>query len=123
PAALASALAEASDEILLRTAGSAAGSGTTVSGLAVVEHDGAPACLVFNIGDSRVYRWRAGVLIQITTDHSYVQELVDAGRLPAELAEEHPDANIITRALGFGEVPPHDSWLLRPAAGDRYLAC
>ena len=123
PDELAQAFAEASDEILLKTAGTAHGSGTTVSGLAVVEHEGAPALLVFNIGDSRVYRWRDGVLVQITVDHSYVQELVDAGRLQAELAEHHPDANIITRALGFGEVPPHDSWLLRPAAGDRYLAC
>lgn len=120
---VAEAFVAASDDILLRTAGTAYGSGTTVSGLAVIEHDGVPALLVFNLGDSRVYRWRAGRLLQITVDHSYVQELVDSGQLQAELAESHPDANIITRALGFGEVPPHDSWIVVPSPGDRFLAC
>lgn len=123
PEDIGAALVAASDDILLRTAGTAHGSGTTVSGVAVIAHEGHPALIVFNIGDSRVYRLRAGELVQVTVDHSYVQELVDAGRLDAELAEFHPDANIITRALGFGEVPPHDSWIATPERGDRFLAC
>jgi len=123
PAEIVRAFAEASDEILLGSAGTASGSGTTVSGFAVVARGGRAMLFVFNIGDSRVYRWRGGELTQLTVDHSYVQELVDAGQLPAELAELHPDANIITRALGFGEVPPHDSWFVEPATGDRYLVC
>ena len=123
PSEIAKALVRAADDIAQRTAGAAFGSGTTVSGLAVIEHHGVPALFVFNIGDSRVYRWRDGELRQITVDHSYVQELVDTGQLDAAAAEDHPDANIITRALGFGDVAPHDSWIVLPLPGDRYLAC
>lgn len=53
------------------------------------------------IGDSRAYLYREGVgLKQISRDHSYVQELVDSGQLPAELAFDHPNGNIVTRSLG-----------------------
>jgi len=123
PRDLEDAFLRASDDITLRTAGAAYGSGTTVAGIAVVEADHVPALLVFNIGDSRVYRLRDGALRQLTVDHSYVQELVDAGELAAEEMEYHPEANVITRALGFGEAPPHDSWLLHPKARDRFLVC
>jgi len=123
PRDLEDAFLRASDDITLRTAGAAFGSGTTVTGIAVVESDRIPSFLVFNIGDSRVYRFREGELQQITVDHSYVQELVDAGELRPEEMELHPDANVITRALGFGEVPPYDSWLLHPEARDRFLIC
>ena len=123
PKDLEDAFLRACDDITLQTAGAAHGSGTTVTGIAVVESDRVPALLVFNIGDSRVYRLRDGQLRQLTVDHSYVQELVDAGELAAEEMEYHPDANVITRALGFGEAPPHDSWLLHPEPGDRFLVC
>ncbi|GHT33400.1 protein-serine/threonine phosphatase [Bacteroidia bacterium] len=52
-------------------------------------------------GDSRLYHFNSlSGLVQLTTDHSYVQELVDAGKLSPELAFDHPDSNIITRSLG-----------------------
>ncbi len=123
PAELADAFLRTVDDITLQTAGAPFGSGTTVTGIAVVEADRVPALLVFNIGDSRVYRYRGLQLEQLTIDHSYVQELVDAGQLRPEEMEFHPDANVITRALGFGETPPHDTWLIHPTAGERYLIC
>lgn len=51
-------------------------------------------------GDSRAYLYRDGKLVQLTHDHSYVQELVDCGTITQEQAEHHPQKNIITRALG-----------------------
>lgn len=116
-------LVAASAEILKASRGALHGSGTTVTGIAVVEHERVPALQVFNLGDSRVYAFRDHELEQLTKDHSYVQELVDSGQITAEQAEVHPDANIITRALGFGELPEVDRWLLHPVAGTRFLIC
>jgi len=123
PTDIDSALIAASREIAEVSINSDHGSGTTVSGMGVVARKGVPALEVFNVGDSRVYRLREGVLTQITVDHSFVQDLVDAGRIRPEDAEFHPDANVITRALGFGEAPPVDHWSVHPAAGTRFLAC
>jgi len=53
-----------------------------------------------HVGDSRCYLWSGGRLTQLTHDHSYVQELVDNGRITAVEAEHHPRKNVITRALG-----------------------
>ena len=55
-------------------------------------------------GDSRLYRWRDGELLQLTKDHSAVQELVDAGRLTAAEATRHPGSHIVTRAIGGGRL-------------------
>jgi protein phosphatase len=117
------ALVLASEDIASATRGVAFGSGTTVTGIAVVEHDGLPSLQVFNLGDSRVYRFFDHDLEQVTIDHSYVQDLVDSGQITADEAETHPDANIITRALGFGEVPEIDRWIVHPAVGTRFLVC
>ena len=92
--------------------------GSTVVGLVADPHQ----FTCFWAGDSRAYCSRDGVIVQLTRDHSLVQELVDAGMLSAEEADEHPNANIITRAVGAenilrvdtvnGEVHPGDTFLL-----------
>lgn len=79
------------------------GMGTTASVLALLPR----RYLIGQVGDSRVYLLRGGVLTQITKDHSYVQEQVDAGRLTPEEARVHPYANVITRCVGSsGDVVP-----------------
>ena len=99
------------------------GTGTTVSGIALGELNGSAQWIVFNIGDSRVYQLTSGVLEQVTTDHSVVQELVDAGRITREEAEVHPHSNVITRAVGFHEAPIPDYRILPVQPGMRLLIC
>ncbi len=76
------------------------GMGTTVVGVAVADNGDAPSAVVFHVGDSRCYRLCNGVMKQLTSDHSHVEELVQAGRITAEEAATHPLRNVITRALG-----------------------
>lgn len=100
-----------------------AGGGATVVGLAITEYDGAPYWLTFNIGDSRAYRSFHGELVQISVDHSYVQELVEAGELEREEMRRHPQRNVITRAVGLvGDGEP-DCWLVPVRQGERLLLC
>jgi serine/threonine protein phosphatase PrpC len=94
-------------------------SGSTV--VALLAFDGHFACLW--AGDSRLYRLREGLLAQLTTDHSLVQEMVAAGTLSPEAARGHPQANRITRALGAGKRLELDAIQDRIAPGDRYLLC
>ena len=82
----------------------------------------APATLA-HVGDSRVYRWRAGRLDCLTRDHSWVQEQVDAGRLTAARARTHPRRNLLTRALSATAVPVTDIGVVPLAPGDRLLLC
>ena len=72
------------------------GMGTTVTALHLLPR----RYLIGQVGDSRAYLLRGGVLTQLTKDHSYVQEQVDAGRLSPEEARVHPYANVITRCVG-----------------------
>ncbi len=77
-----------------------------------------------HIGDSRAYLLRGGILTQVTTDHTYVQHLVDEGRITAEEAATHPHRNMILRALGDndGEIVPDES-VRETQPGDRWLLC
>lgn len=99
------------------------GTGTTVTGVALALISDSVRWIVYNIGDSRVYQLTEGVLEQVTTDHSVVQELFDAGRITREEAEVHPHGNIITRAVGFHEPPVPDYRILPLTAGMRILVC
>jgi PPM family protein phosphatase len=99
------------------------GMGTTVTGLAAVEAAGGDQLMVFNVGDSRVYRLADGRFDQVTVDHSQVQELVLAGVLTREQARTHPRRNIVTRALGSHPPLHADHWLLPAIDGDRYMVC
>jgi len=87
----------------------------------LLARDGHFACLW--AGDSRVYLLRDGILVQVTRDHSLVQELVDAGSITADEADGHPRANVITRAVGAAESLELDKVSNRLAAGDRFLLC
>ncbi|PBC78584.1 protein phosphatase [Streptomyces sp. TLI_235] len=76
-----------------------------------------------HIGDSRAYLLRDGALTQITQDHTWVQRLVDEGRITPEEAETHPQRSLLMRALdGRGQVEP-DLSIREVRAGDRYLIC
>jgi len=97
--------------------------GTTATGLAALETAGGEQLMVFNIGDSRVYRLAGGLLEQLTVDHSEVQELVLAGVITKEQARIHPRRNVVTRALGTSAGLHPDHWLLPAIVGDRYLIC
>jgi len=97
--------------------------GTTITGLAGLETAGGDHLMVFNVGDSRVYRLAGDRIVQVTVDHSEVQELVMAGVLTREQARTHPRRNIVTRALGSAASLQADHWLLPAAGGDRFLIC
>jgi PPM family protein phosphatase len=97
--------------------------GTTVTGLAGLEAAGGDQLMVFNVGDSRVYRLADDRIEQLTVDHSEVQELVTAGVLTRQQARTHPRRNIVTRALGSGPSLQADHWTLPAVGGDRFLIC
>jgi protein phosphatase len=99
------------------------GTGTTLTGVFLDSEGEEAHWVALNIGDSRVYLLRDDRLVQVTTDHSVVQELIAAGKLSPEEAEGHPYSNVITRAVGASELtaPDYVSIDLRP--GDRFVIC
>jgi len=99
------------------------GMGTTIAGVALVRVGGSAHWAVFNVGDSRVYRFFQDELVQATVDHSEVEELVLAGRITPAEARVHPDRNIITRSLGTVPPPQVDIWVTPPVPGERFLVC
>ena len=103
------------------------GMGTTICALALVNPQGETTepqqVALANVGDSRIYLWRAGTFRQLSVDHSYVQELVTEGLITEEEARVHPRRNIVTRALGIDDRVAVDSWLIPLFAGDRFILC
>ena len=96
------------------------GMGTTVSALLRVGDHVALA----HIGDSRIYRWRGGELEQISKDHTFVQRLVDSGRITPEEAAVHPRRAVLMRVLGDVDAAPElDTTVLDTQPGDRWLIC
>ncbi|HEV7956915.1 MAG TPA: Stp1/IreP family PP2C-type Ser/Thr phosphatase, partial [Marisediminicola sp.] len=96
------------------------GMGTTVSAILRVGNELAIA----HIGDSRVYLVRDGELSQITADHTFVQRLVDSGRITAEEAAVHPRRSVLMRVLGDVDAAPEiDTTIMETRAGDRWMLC
>jgi protein phosphatase len=96
------------------------GMGTTLSALVRVGHSVALA----HIGDSRVYRLRDDVLTQITVDHTFVQRLVDSGRITPEEAKTHPRRSVLMRVLGDVDAAPEvDLQVMDTRPGDRWMLC
>ena len=78
---------------------------------------------VVNVGDSRAYLYRDDELLQLTLDHSLVEDLVRQNRLTPDEALTHPQRNILTRALGIASQVDVDSFLRPTEVGDRFLLC
>jgi serine/threonine protein phosphatase PrpC len=114
---------EEANQVIVSRAEPPSRMGTTVAGLAGLETAGGDQLMVFNVGDSRVYRLAADRIVQLTVDHSEVQELVTAGVLTRDQARSHPRRNIVTRALGSAPTVRADHWLLPTTGGDRFLIC
>lgn len=96
------------------------GMGTTVSALMMVDD----YAVIAHIGDSRIYLYRDGALTQITTDHTFVQRLVDSGRITPEEARYHPRRSVLMRVLGDMDPNPEvDTFIMPTQPGDRWLLC
>ncbi|OWW21428.1 PP2C family protein-serine/threonine phosphatase [Noviherbaspirillum denitrificans] len=80
-------------------------------------------CAYLWAGDSRIYLCRNGHLMQLTRDHSQVEELLACGSLTAEDAIHHPARNLITRAVGAAETLEVDGEMIEVADGDIFLLC
>jgi len=93
--------------------------GTTVVSLVIRDRVG--ACIW--AGDSRLYRYRNGQLQQVSRDHSHVEELIEQGLLSKEEAENHPDSNVITRAIGANDYIEIDVKTFDTQVGDTFLLC
>lgn len=119
---LEAALADAREEIIQRseTDPELAGMGTTV--LAILRAGNKLAMV--HLGDSRGYLMRDKVLTQVTTDHTFVQHLVDIGRITPEEAEVHPQRSVVMRVLGdFDPDVAPDLSVREARPGDRWLLC
>jgi serine/threonine protein phosphatase Stp1 len=93
--------------------------GSTV--MALLTQSGRAACIW--AGDSRCYLLRRGVLYQISEDHSLVQQWVNAKRLTAEEAMQHPNSNVVTRAIGVSRELMLESAEFELYADDMLLLC
>ena len=93
--------------------------GSTFVGLKIYDQIG--VCLW--MGDSRLYRHRGHELVQLTRDHSQVSELLQSGAITEEEAVNHPDSNVITRAVGSDNDPVLDVDVFDVQVGDTFLLC
>lgn len=97
-----------------------AGMGTTVTAVSLVSGH----WVVTHIGDSRAYLLRDGKLRRMTQDHSYVQHLIDTGRITEAEARNHPQRNVVMRVLGDFDIDPHpDIAVIKAEPTDRWLLC
>lgn len=102
------------------------GMGTTFCGMALLEGDTngtAPTLALVNVGDSRAYLVHGDTIRQLTRDHSYVEDLVQAGEITALEARSHPQRHIVTRALGVEPNVLVDTWERPATVGERYIIC
>lgn len=97
--------------------------GTTLTGAALVDAENELQWLIFNIGDSRTYMFHAEALVRLTRDHSQVQEMFESGIITADEIHNHPNRNVITRALGAGDAYDADFSTSSVRAGQRVLIC
>lgn len=96
------------------------GMGTTVDAISIVGDQ----VVIAHIGDSRIYLYRDGELSQITTDHTFVQRLVDSGRITPDEARVHPRRSVLMRVLGdVDSAPEVDTFAMTTKPGDRWLLC
>jgi PPM family protein phosphatase len=100
-----------------------AGMATTVAGMVLLQLAGTPHWVVFNVGDSRVYRSADDHLVQITVDHSEVTGTQASSVVGAEAARRHPRRRVVTRVLGMHPVPEPDLWVFPPTPGERFVIC
>jgi serine/threonine protein phosphatase PrpC len=97
------------------------GMGTTLTALSPLVSE--PLCVIAHVGDSRAYRLRAGALRQLTHDHTWVQQQVEAGMLTAVEARHHRLSSVLYRVLGTTAVGPADSFVTDAEPGDLFLLC
>ena len=116
-------IAQANGQIhrLARSDASLSGMGTTLTVAVLLPEE--EEVVIGHVGDSRVYRIRAGRLEQLTRDHSLVEEMRRKGQITDEQAESHPQRSIITRALGPEPVVEGDVQTVAIAEGDVFLLC
>lgn len=96
------------------------GMGTT---LTVLVLDPSGSADLAHVGDSRAYLFRGGTLTRVTNDHSYVAEMMAAGRMTPEEAEVHPYRSVVTRAVGLDQAVDVDTFHFTVTNGDRILLC
>ena len=99
------------------------GMGTTLCAVRVVPGPEGDEIAWINVGDSRVYLFRDNSLLQLSRDHSLVEDLLRDGQLTEDEAKVHPKRNIITRALGIDVDVDVDGSTVIPFNGDRFLLC
>jgi serine/threonine protein phosphatase PrpC len=121
PLAILTAAFEEANERIMEEAGNAElkGMGTTLTAALIMGED----MYIAHIGDSRCYIINAGETIQVTRDHSVVQQLLDSGAITTEEARIHPQRNLITRVLGHSKDIVPDLHQIKLYSGDNILLC